>query len=1212
MLTEQQQQQQPQQQQPQQQQQQQQPPRAAAALANRSFLYGSAAAGTRSNAPSVSASAAARKIVYATLDSLALRPLRQSEQHHPPPAADPRRHDEWTRPSYTFPGLAADSKQRQQKKSQKKQQQQEASDHHGGGGGGGGSARFAFARNVLHYVPMQSQRYYRKSRKLAGKSLSLKSLAGQDAAARPRSLSRDELRYVSISQPSNFVHVESGDRLRLLSRPEYAELARLGASALLLDGGPRLRQSDDDDDDDDYYDDVGPAAPLLRASTEREASSPSEEPRGFEPPDEAYDDVGPPALTERGDPPDPHQEEDCRLYDDVGPPHCFAEPESAARPDKEEAPEERAEVPREAPAAEGQQESDDDVYDDVGPASAAAPDAAHEAHERVNSLYSGSLQACDKESEWEDLEEPRAQQASQPARARRKPAAGARRWSCKLRRQRSRASRRSSARSASRGRGPASSPGSVAVSLGSGSILVLGSEEAEPRTRHQANARQSDGHEDEATECKGLLQLRVVLVDDGAQVHETSLYVAEDSSDDGNYETLQTYEPDDFSSDSEHEEEKEVGSVGGSPIPQQQQQQQQPPSRPVPPPPREQSLSHSLGRRMRMLRRTWSITKGSLGRIGRRASADAEDGARQDPRNYFGFGRPFRKRQAGQALSTFYLERGLSSGASSEKGSSCSAGSGSEGQHEPAYLERLKADGQSGSALAREPLYQFYAADAARVAFESDSDGYEQVEEPAPARTAAELARPGQRTLWCQTPRVIGGGLSQGLTPEQRRLQEAKFEILTSEASYLNSLRVLEGEFAGSRELARDLLTAGERDRLFGAVPEVLAASERFLAELEAEWREDPMLGRLAGLLLGHAERSADAYVAYCSSQVNIDVTLKELRASKGHRYLEALSRIEARPACHSLSLHSFLMLPMQRITRLPLLADAVLSKLSADQAERADWERALSTLGRTVGRCNEGARLAERRNQLEALARRLEYPDGLAPVELRGRELIRSGTVVQLSSRHDAEHRLTFGRKFHKTPLMLMLLTDYLLLAKLKPNSCGEESYAVVEACKRSLAALERAPEDGPFAGRRAMLLTLLENQAGRQVELVLSCDSETERERWLDAASPPKPSCLGETLYESWDCPQVMALYSYAPRQPDEVGLQPGDVINVLRKTSDGWLFGERLLDARQGWFPGNFTKEVASEHARARNLRQRHRLLALGASQLQRRAKPALSLL
>lgn len=112
---------------------------------------------------------------------------------------------------------------------------------------------------------------------------------------------------------------------------------------------------------------------------------------------------------------------------------------------------------------------------------------------------------------------------------------------------------------------------------------------------------------------------------------------------------------------------------------------------------------------------------------------------------------------------------------------------------------------------------------------------------------------------------------------------------------------------------------------------------------------------------------------------------------------------------------------------------------------------------------------------------------------------------------------------------------------------SSNDETFSVIETCKRSLVALEAAPEDSPFAGRHAMVLTLLENHAGRQVEYVLTCESATEKERWLDAVSPPKPSCVGETLYESWDCPQVMALYSYAPTQPDELTLQPGAYLFV-----------------------------------------------------------------
>lgn len=64
---------------------------------------------------------------------------------------------------------------------------------------------------------------------------------------------------------------------------------------------------------------------------------------------------------------------------------------------------------------------------------------------------------------------------------------------------------------------------------------------------------------------------------------------------------------------------------------------------------------------------------------------------------------------------------------------------------------------------------------------------------------------------------------------------------------------------------------------------------------------------------------------------------------------------------------------------------------------------------------------------------RKLEYPAKMEPVPLHDKELIRSGLVTQLSTKADTEYKLTFGKKFHKTPLMLMLLTDYLLVTKLK-----------------------------------------------------------------------------------------------------------------------------------------------------------------------------------
>ncbi|XP_060816416.1 uncharacterized protein LOC132907382 [Bombus pascuorum] len=802
--------------------------------------------------------------------------------------------------------------------------------------------------------------------------------------------------------------------------------------------------------------------------------------------------------------------------------------------------------------------NDQDVYDDVGLPS----------EERVNSLYTGSTIGSilgsswmyGKESEWEDLEDstmiglsqfPNKYYTSIETQVVSSRKRSGQRWSRMMRKQRSRISRKD--------------------------------------------------FNSSSKPCESTLR--------------------DDTSDDSTYESLHSFQPDDFCTDSEAEtttdettREREYESTETErKIPIDSDRlviaYLEAPTRPNPPPPREVSLTRTLGKRIKMLRRTWSITKGSLGRMRKRTTVDdghscdenkefSNDHSNLDGGRYFSFARHFKRTVTGP-FSTFYLN-GYIDSANGDNDLSSSKNS----SEEPMYSNTNDEMDHYSVLVDQEPLYQFYAAAAARIASDFSSDDYEEVEGMIPSRSTTDLAKPGHRTLWCQTPQVINNGLLQRLSTEEKKVQEAKFEILTSEASYLNSLRVLKNEFLNESSLD-EILTPLEKDKLFGGIPSVLQASEQFLAELETVWRYDPMLHGLPDVLLKYTDKCLDIYVAYCSNQVSIDTTLKDLRTRKGSKFIETISQIEARSTCQSLSLHSFLMLPMQRITRLPLLADAVLSKLPVTCEDRSHWEKVLSSLSYVVAECNEGASTAAKEIEMENLIRKLEYSAKIKPIVLKGKHLVKSGPTVQLSTKADAEYKLTFGKRFNKTPLYLLLLTDLLLVAKQKSNT-HDEVYTVIDTCKRSLVALEPVPEDSPFAGRNAMLLTLLENYSGHQIEYVLTCESDTERQRWLEAVSSSKRGLPEETLYEVWDCPQVVALYYYSPNQPDELSLHPGDIINVFRKMSDGWYQGEKLLNGEQGWFPGNYTKEVASEHVRAKNLKQRHRFLTLSGNALQRRVK------
>ncbi|XP_038215325.1 uncharacterized protein LOC119834879 [Zerene cesonia] len=526
--------------------------------------------------------------------------------------------------------------------------------------------------------------------------------------------------------------------------------------------------------------------------------------------------------------------------------------------------------------------------------------------------------------------------------------------------------------------------------------------------------------------------------------------------------------------------------------------------------------------------------------------------------------------------SSWYAEAGLY-----PAGNISSSSGASSGSHPASPLPH--------SLFTHEPLYQFYNAAKVESACregDSDSDAYEAggstCSATRPSAMALVAPRGPARTLWCEVPEVVNSAVLSSLAPAQKKLQEAKFELLTSEASYLNSLNVLETHFISHPAFREPgVLSKEDWETLFGTIIPVRKCSQMLLADMERCWQENILLAGICDIVRSHAEHAA------------------------------ALARMERHAACQSLSLHSFLMLPMQRVTRLPLLLDAVLRNLAPADREYDGCMHALATLNDFVSQCNEGARSTERLEEMWRLSAAIHFPPSLraapdlAPACSRRdrkpvRWLVRSGEMTHLVWKTD-ELKLTFGKKFQKVPLHLFLFNDHLVITKKK----SEEHYVAVEHCPRSL--VDVCSSDAAASAKHALLLTLLENHEGRTIEMLMSCASETDAQRWGEALSPAGGGAGGDAVYAGWDCPQVAALYAYRAAQPDELALAEGDIVNVTRKTSEGWYYGERTRDGEAGWFPGSYTAEIASPHVRARNLRQRYRLLALSGTYLGQKKRP-----
>uniref|UniRef100_A0A452HR58 Uncharacterized protein n=1 Tax=Gopherus agassizii TaxID=38772 RepID=A0A452HR58_9SAUR len=470
---------------------------------------------------------------------------------------------------------------------------------------------------------------------------------------------------------------------------------------------------------------------------------------------------------------------------------------------------------------------------------------------------------------------------------------------------------------------------------------------------------------------------------------------------------------------------------------------------------------------------------------------------------------------------------------------------------------------------------------------ESDDDLLEEdsipEEHPALNTIVVKSYRPAQVT-WSQLPEVQEAGILDRITPEERKRQEAIFEIITSEYSYLHSLGILVCQFMKSEEL-KETMTQTEHHHLFSNIGEILSISKSFFEDLEKRHQENILIPDISDILENHVSNRFNPYVIYCSNEVYQQRTLQKLLNTNA-TFKETLKQIERKPECGGLPMCSFLILPMQRVTRLPLLMDVSKSQ----QVE----SRAL-----LVKRCNEGAHTMERTEQMYTLQKQLEFGK-IKPFPLisASRWLLKRGEL-SLSHSEDAS---IFRKGFGRTNCYLFLFNDVLIVTKKK----SEESYMVTDYAKLDQITVEKiespdAPSSPPgkpgsSGGTRspcsghAFRVIMKRNSEGKEETVVLSADSPSDRARWITALMHRENKT--DDMARKGELRQVEIIRPYLAKQADEISLQQADVVLVLGE-EDGWYLGERLRDGERGWFPQSCAQPITNRNAVESNVRRMERL-------------------
>ncbi|XP_029783192.1 rho guanine nucleotide exchange factor 15 isoform X2 [Suricata suricatta] len=486
--------------------------------------------------------------------------------------------------------------------------------------------------------------------------------------------------------------------------------------------------------------------------------------------------------------------------------------------------------------------------------------------------------------------------------------------------------------------------------------------------------------------------------------------------------------------------------------------------------------------------------------------------------------------------------------------------------------------------LQDEPLYQNYrAAVLSEELWGVGEDGCPSPTNPGEAPTFARPPGP-RNTLWQELPAVQASGFLDTLSSQERRMQESLFEVVTSEASYLRSLRLLTDTFVLSQTL-RDTLTPRDHHTLFSNVQRVQGVSERFLGALLSRVRASPHISDLCDVVHEHAVGPFSVYVDYVRNQQYQEETYSRLMDTNV-RFSAELRRLQSLPKCERLPLPSFLLLPFQRITRLRMLVQNILRQTEEGSSRQENAQKALGAVSKIIERCSAEVGRMKQTEELIRLTQRLRFHKVKAlPLVSWSRRLELQGELTELGCRRGG---VLFTSRPRFTPLCLLLFSDLLLITQPKSG----QRLQVLDYAHRSLVQAQQVPDP---SGPPTFRLSLLSNHQGRPTHRLLQASSLSDMQRWLGAFPTPGPlPCSRDTVYDNCDCSQDLCSEPSAPARTEVRRLESRALPRHLHKSPEGWLKGF------PGAFPAQLVCEVTGEHERRKHLRQHQRLLeAVGPS-------------
>ncbi|KAJ3410063.1 cytochrome c oxidase subunit 1 [Chytriomyces hyalinus] len=249
------------------------------------------------------------------------------------------------------------------------------------------------------------------------------------------------------------------------------------------------------------------------------------------------------------------------------------------------------------------------------------------------------------------------------------------------------------------------------------------------------------------------------------------------------------------------------------------------------------------------------------------------------------------------------------------------------------------------------------------------------------------------------------------LEAKQKKRMNIIVELIGTERDYVRDLKIIIENFM--KPMSNSKFDKNV-DSLFSNVDELLSINSEFLRRFEAKQRASPEFTGVGEIFLELGESFAK-YSLYCGNHSAALTKLQNLmQTNRAFRlFLEDICK---NPVTRQLDLGGFLIKPVQRICKYPLLLKEIIKNTADDHRELPILKLALETIQAIITQVNDGARAAEGvRKMVEVQNMFTEKLNIITPT----RYMLRDDTVNLI------------GKNFDKKARRLFLFNDLVIVSR-------------------------------------------------------------------------------------------------------------------------------------------------------------------------------------